>query len=102
MPERQGYTAAEAALLREARDFLRGKIRELEALLPESAALRQRIERTRAYRRAHASGDLAQHDPLWDMFGTLETLFERHLLEHCETIAAAIVRPGVRHRRRRK
>jgi len=96
------YTPAERALLREAQDFLRVKIRELEALLPESAALRQRIILTKAWRGAHASGDLAQHDPLWDMCGTLETLFERYVREGCEIIAGAIVRPGARHRPRRK
>ena len=96
------YTATEKRLLREAQDFLRTKIHELEALLPESAALRQRITATKAWRRANRSGDEAQHDPLWDMCGTLDTLFERYVREGSEIIAGAIVRPGERHRPRRK
>ncbi len=95
------YTATEKRLLREARDFLRGKIHELEALLPASLALRQRIMLTKAWRRATARGDLAERDPLWDMCGTLEILFERYVREGCEIIAGAIENPGARHPRRK-
>ena len=102
MPTTRPYTDNERRLLREAQNFLRVKLQELEALLSGSAALRHRIVATKAWRRANASGDEAQHDPLWDMCGTLETLFERYVREGCEIIAGAIVRPGARRRRRQR
>jgi hypothetical protein len=72
------YTPHERALLREAHRFLRGRLREIEAMPPPSRRLRRRLARTAAFRRVDGL-DTASDDELWDTWATLHTCFERGL-----------------------
>lgn len=100
MPERRRYTATEKRLLREAQDFLRRKIHELEAMLPASVALRERMADTTAWKRVNGR-DVAELDPLWDLWATLDICFERYLREGVEILAACVENPGAQNRDRR-
>lgn len=93
-------TAEERGLLREARRFLRAKVRELEAMLPASVELRGRLAQTRAFKLVDGK-DVAERTPIWDLWATLDICFERYLREGVEILAGCIEDPEVRHRRRK-
>jgi hypothetical protein len=68
----------EAALLREARRFVRATAWQLGALIEKSRTLREGLAQTEAYRRVDGTDD-AGDEPVWDLAATLEVLLERDL-----------------------
>lgn len=86
-------TRKELALLNEAREFVRTKGRELQAMLPASVKLRGRLARTRAFKLVDGH-DAAQETPIWDMHATLDICFERSVKEMVHVLRDAVERPG--------
>lgn len=71
-------TKGEAALYREARQFLRAAAKELEGLVERSSALRGRLAQTEAYRKVDGT-DEAGNEPIWDIAATLLVVLEEAL-----------------------
>lgn len=95
MKSKHPYTDAERALVHEAQDFLRGKIRELEAIVIASADVRARLEATAAHEAVDGL-DEAEEDPIWDLAATLDICVERYIVEGLELLGGCVEEPGVR------
>lgn len=98
MPAKRRYTAAERALLRDARAFLRARADELDGMRQRARGLRDRLAATEAYR-AVDGDDRAEHDPIWVIAGVLTSVYDDELETLADTLRM-VARAPAAHRRR--
>lgn len=89
----------EAALLREAGQFMRVMARLLQSFLHPVDSLWRRLARTEAYTRVDGHDD-AGKEPVWDVAGVLESMLEPDIDEMTTYLRAAARRAEAAARRR--